>query len=138
MRKLVKLEKPDVLCIQEVKASKKDFPYDDVKALGFEYIALNSMAGYNGVAILSKLPLNDIEEFHWVGKKDARHVKAVLPGDIELHNIYVPAGGDVPDPIENISFAHKLTFMDDISEAWEKDAAMKKKKLRTLPTNPVI
>jgi exodeoxyribonuclease-3 len=39
--------------------------------------------------------------------------------DIEINNIYIPAGGDIPDPIINLSFAHKLCFMDDISEFFE-------------------
>jgi exodeoxyribonuclease-3 len=128
IEKLVALESPDVLCLQEVKAKEEDFPFDEVKAIGFEYVALNSMAGYNGVAILSKLPLSDIKKFDWVGKKDARHIKANI-GDVEIHNIYIPAGGDVPDALENLSFAHKLTFMDDISEAWEKDQSMHQKKV---------
>ena len=117
--KLVELENPDVVCVQEVKAKKEDFPFDEVRALGFEYIALYSMPGYNGVAILSKLPLSNVEEMDWVGKQDARHIKATILDDIELHNIYIPAGGNIPDPIENLAFAHKLTFIDDIAEHWE-------------------
>ena len=47
-----------------------------------------------------------------------------LPGGIELHNIYVPAGGDIPDPEANPKFAHKLQFLDELT-AWfaaERDA----------------
>ena len=40
-----------------------------------------------------------------------------LPGGVELHNIYVPAGGDIPDPAENPKFAHKLQFLDELT-AW--------------------
>src|SRR5690606_30795589 len=40
-----------------------------------------------------------------------------LPGGIELHNFYVPAGGDVPDPAVNPKFAHKLRFLDEAA-AW--------------------
>ena len=40
-----------------------------------------------------------------------------LPGGVELHNIYVPAGGDIPDPDANPKFAHKLQFLDELT-AW--------------------
>lgn len=60
---------------------------------------------------------------NWVGKEDARHIKASVFDDIEINDIYIPAGGDIPDPIVNLSFAHKLTFMDDISEWYEQHKA---------------
>ena len=130
LAQLVKLENPDILCLQEIKAKKEDFPFEEIKALGYPNIALYSIPGYNGVAILSKLPLEDIKTFDWVGKKDARHVCATIQGDIEIHNIYIPAGGDIPDPIENLAFAHKLAFVDDVAEALEKNAEkLKNKKL---------
>lgn len=118
LQKLAQKYAPDVICLQEVKAKEQDFPFADIKSLGYEYIALYSMPGYNGVAILSKQPLENIESKDWVGKSDARHIKACIK-DIEINNIYIPAGGDIPDPIENLSFAHKLCFMDDMSEYYE-------------------
>lgn len=123
LKKLVEQEQPDVVCLQEVKAKEEDFPFDEIKTLGYPHIALYGMAGYNGVCILSKTPLKDIEQKNWVGKKDARHICAKVFDDIEINNIYIPAGGDIPDPIENISFAHKLTFMDDVAEYWEQHLA---------------
>lgn len=128
--KLVKEHNPDVVCLQEVKAKKEDFPFGAIRKIGFEHIALYGMAGYNGVAILAKDELKNIEKMDWVGKKDARHIKACVFDDIEVNNIYIPAGGDVPDPIENLSFAHKLCFMDDISEYFEQNkATLKQKKI---------
>ena len=119
LKKLVDEQSPDIICLQEVKAKEEDFPFAAVKALGFGHIALYGMAGYNGVAILSSHELKDIAKVDWVGKHDARHIKAKVFDDIEINNIYIPAGGDVPDPIVNLSFAHKLCFMDDISEYLE-------------------
>ena len=119
LKKLVELENPDVICLQEVKAKEEDFPFSDIKSLGYSEIALYGMAGYNGVAILSKKPLKNKQKLNWVAKTDARHIKAEIFDDIEINNIYIPAGGDIPDPIINLSFAHKLTFMDDISEYYE-------------------
>ncbi len=118
LQHLVQIYSPEIICLQEVKAKKEDFPFAEVKSLGYEHIALYGMAGYNGVAVLSKSPLKEIEAKDWVGKHDARHIK-VMVGDIEINNIYIPAGGDIPDPLENISFAHKLCFMDDMSEYYE-------------------
>ena len=119
LKKFTAQENPDVVCIQEVKAKEEDFPFEDVRALGYPHIALYGMAGYNGVCILSKTPLKDVEQKNWVGKTDARHICARVFDDIEINNIYIPAGGDIPDPIANLSFAHKLTFMDDVAEWWE-------------------
>lgn len=113
---------PDIVCLQEVKAKDADFPFIDIEKIGFKHVALYGMSGYNGVAILSKYPLHDIEKKDWVGKSDARHIKAICQ-DIEINNIYIPAGGDVPDPIENLSFAHKLCFMDDMAEYYEQHLA---------------
>lgn len=114
---------PDVLCLQEVKAKAEDFPFEDIRKAGYEHIALYGMPGYNGVAILSKFPFLSQEKMDWVGKQDARHIKARLFDDIEINNIYIPAGGDIPDPVINLSFAHKLCFMDDMSEYYEQRKA---------------
>jgi exodeoxyribonuclease-3 len=121
LKKLAQLENPDIICVQEVKAKESDFPFADIEALGFPHIALYSQAGYNGVAILSKIPFNSTCEKNWVGKRDARHICVNILDDVEIHNIYIPSGGDIPDPIGNLSFAHKLAFMDDISEYFEKN-----------------
>ncbi len=108
-------QQPDVVCLQEVKAKEEDFPFDAVKAAGFEHIALYGMAGYNGVAILSRRPLKDIRRFDWAGKADARHISAVTDEGIEIHNIYIPAGGDLPDPEANPAFARKLQFIEALN-----------------------
>ena len=123
LKKLIELENPDIICLQEVKAKEEDFPFADIRAMGYPEIALYGMAGYNGVAILSKTPLKKPQPMNWVGKEDARHIKASVFDDIEINDIYIPAGGDIPDPIVNLSFAHKLTFMDDISEWYEQHKA---------------
>lgn len=112
-------ENPDIICLQEVKAKEEDFPFEEIRNLGFESIALYGMPGYNGVAILSRHELKETQKVDWVSKKDARHIRVSVFDDIEINDIYVPAGGDIPDPIINLSFAHKLCFMDDIAEWFE-------------------
>lgn len=117
LKRLIEEQSPDVICLQETKVVDDLFPADAVKALGYPHIAFHGMKGYNGVAILSRQPLEAVERLQWCGKQDCRHLSAVLPGDIELHNFYVPAGGDAPDPEENEKFAHKLAFLDEMN-AW--------------------
>ena len=88
---------PDVLCLQETKSQDEHFPAEAFRTLGYEQQAIRGQKSYNGVAILAKVPLAGISGEAWCGKQDCRHLLAVLPGDIELHNFYVPAGGDIPD-----------------------------------------
>ncbi len=107
---------PDIVCLQEIKVATEEFPHDDVAALGFGHRLVRGMKGYNGVAILSKVPITEGDSRDWCGREDARHMVAVLPGGAELHNFYVPSGGDVPDPAENDKFAHKLEFLAEMTD----------------------
>ncbi|HVO03126.1 MAG TPA: exodeoxyribonuclease III [Candidatus Cybelea sp.] len=129
LRRLVQQEQPDVLCLQEIKVEDALFPMIEVQALGFPHVLHHGMKGYNGVAILSKLPLKTRDPQDWCKKGDSRHGEVLLPGDVELHNFYVPAGGDEPDPALNPKFAHKLQFLDEMRDWFKsrtkpKDAIM--------------
>lgn len=118
----------DVLCLQETKAGDDVFPADAIAAMGMDHQLIRGMKNYNGVAILSRLPLKEGPTRDWCGKQDCRHVSAVLPGNIELHNFYVPAGGDEPDPKTNDKFAHKLAFVDEMA-SWFADMKQAKRVL---------
>ncbi len=120
LRNVVAALKPDVVCLQETKVPDELFPLDDVRALGFEHILFAGMKGYNGVAILSKAPLTPLDPHDWCEKGDCRHISAILPSGAELHNFYIPAGGDIPDPALNDKFAHKLRFVDELAD-WFRD-----------------
>jgi exodeoxyribonuclease-3 len=72
------------------------------------------MKGYNGVAILARIPFVEKHIHHRVGKQDCRHIASRFDG-FSLHNLYIPAGGDVPDPDVNEKFAHKLAFVDELT-----------------------
>lgn len=118
---------PDVICLQETKVVDDLFPADDIAAMGYPHQAIHGIKGYNGVAILSKLPLEHVETAEWCGKADGRHIYCRLTpaggrGDglppIEVHSLYVPAGGDVPDPLKNPKFAHKLDFITELTHWW--------------------
>jgi exodeoxyribonuclease-3 len=117
VRRLLEEQKPDVLCLQETKTPDDLFPRAEFEALGYRDMLVHGMKGYNGVAVLSRLPFGSATTQAWCARTDCRHAIVELPGGIELHNIYVPAGGDIPDPDENPKFAHKLQFLDELT-AW--------------------
>lgn len=125
VNKLAKLANADIVCLQEIKVVDELFPHDGLKSL-FPYRAVKGMKGYNGVAILSKLPIVEESRLQWCGKDDSRHisvtVKAGAAGKVEIHNFYIPAGGDEPDPKTNEKFAHKLKFMKEMAR-WGKKIA---------------
>ena len=122
LKKLIKAESPDIICLQETKTPDEFFPADDLRKAGYDHIHLHGMKGYNGVAILSRIPFRETFIHHRVGREDCRHV-AVSFAKFDLHNLYIPAGGDIPDPDENDKFAHKLGFVDEMSSWFKKNCA---------------
>ncbi len=110
-------EAPDILCLQETKSPVEKIPVEVFAALGYSHSVARGQKGYNGVATLSRVALEDAGQVDFCGKGDARHVAARLPGGAVLHNFYVPSGGDVADPEANPKFAHKLGFLDEMC-AW--------------------
>ncbi len=120
-------EAPDVLCLQEIKCVNDQFPGKALAAAGYAHQAVSGQAGYHGVAIVSKSPLKDVEVQNFCGKDDCRHIAATIMG-VRIHNFYVPAGGDIPDPDENDKFAHKLDFLKGLAEAFA-DAGAKRKEI---------
>jgi exodeoxyribonuclease III len=120
--KFIKAVRPDILCLQETKCPDDKFPLKRFKRLGYEAVALNGQKGYHGVVVLSRLPFERYDIQSFCGKTDCRHVSAVfgeragLRDPITVHNFYVPAGGDIPDPQLNPKFAHKLAFLDEMRD----------------------
>ena len=109
--------RPDVLCLQEIKCPDDRFPVKPFKGRGYRHILVNGQKGYHGVAIVSRLPFSATDKRGFCDKGDARHAAVAIPdgdGDILIHNFYVPAGGDEPDPVVNPKFAHKLAFLDEM------------------------
>ncbi len=114
---------PDILCLQEIKCQNEQFPAREFAAAGYPHQAVNGQKAYHGVATLSRLPLTDVAHKDLCNAGHARHVSCrVQYGDtpLEIHNFYVPAGGDVPDPSVNDKFRHKLDFLDEM-KAWFAD-----------------
>ena len=102
VQKYLKQAAPDVLCLQEIKCRDDQFPANDFMRLGYEHQAVYGFKGYHGVAILSKLPFRAIERFDIAGQAEGRCIIAHLHGkkfdDIAIASVYLPAGGDIPDP----------------------------------------
>src|SRR5271170_1507001 len=108
--KFIKAVRPDILCLQETKCPDDKFPLKRFKRLGYDNVALNGQKGYHGVVVLSRLPFERYSIQRFCGKSDCRHVSATFGGGaglrepITVHNFYVPAGGDIPDPKLNPKF----------------------------------
>ena len=113
--------KPDILCLQEIKCREELFPGEGFRELGYSHIAVSGQPGYHGVATLSKLPLESLPRESFCGTAEARHLgcAVVLPNGerLAVHNIYVPAGGDIPDPALNPKFKQKLAYLAALG-AW--------------------
>ena len=104
-------EGPDVLCLQECKSPVDKIPRERFTELGYTHMVARGQKGYNGVAILSKLPLEEAGALDHAGLGHARHIAARLENGVTIHNFYVPAGGDVPDREVNVKFGQKLDYL---------------------------
>jgi len=114
-------EAPDVLCLQECKSPVDKMPLDAFAALGYVHVAARGQKGYNGVAILSKLPLEDVGDMDFASLGHARHVAARLENGVVIHNFYVPAGGDLPDREKNAKFGQKLDYISEMRDWFHGD-----------------
>jgi exodeoxyribonuclease-3 len=119
---LLEATRPDILCLQETKCPNDKFPAAAFIKAGYDNFLLNGPTGRHGVAILARMPLKDEERRTWCGLDDGRHIAATADG-LRIHNFYVPAGGDEPDPDVNPKFAHKLRFLEEMAEALPGDRA---------------
>ncbi len=109
---------PDVVCLQETKVVDDAFPLKPLAERGFGHVHIWGQKSYNGVAILARRPFVRTGLVEWCGRRDCRHVFAELQGGVEVHSVYVPSGGDVPDAATNDKFAHKLQFLDEMAAWW--------------------
>ncbi len=102
---------PDVLCLQELKCIEAAFPREEVEALGYN-AAIHGQKGFNGVAILSKTPIEVTRGLPGdPADEHARYIEAVLPHDggvVRVASIYLPNG----NPPDTDKYAYKLAWMD--------------------------
>ena len=99
---------PDAVMLQELKCQDADFPALEVEALGYN-VAVHGQKTYNGVAILAKQPIEDVQVGLAGDPADdqARYIEATV-ADVRLCGLYLPNG----NPVESDKFAYKLAWMD--------------------------
>lgn len=116
---LLRERAPDVLCLQEIKCPEEFFPYQAFHDAGYGHIMISGQKGYHGVATISRLPIELAERRDFCAKGDCRHISTTFEVggmSVLLHNFYVPAGGDEPDPEINPKFRHKLDFIEEMRQ----------------------
>jgi len=104
--------KPDVACLQEIKTVDETFPQQAFEALGYN-CAVHGQKSYNGVAILSRRPMEDVTpRLHGDDADDhARYLEAVITGEkgvVRVASIYAPNGNPWPGP----KFDYKLAWLE--------------------------
>ncbi len=112
----LKEAKPDVVCLQELKCTDEAFPKEAFESLGYN-CAVHGQKTYNGVAILSKRPMEDVSPRLPGGDGDdhARYIEAVIPakqGVVRVASIYAPNG----NPIGTEKFQYKLGWMERLAK----------------------
>ena len=115
---------PDVIMFQEIKCTNDQFPRNAFTEAGYPHQAVHGQKGYHGVAIVSKFPLTDISSRVFCEIPESRHISALTDfghGPVTLHDFYIPAGGDEPDPEINPKFRHKLGFLAEL-KSWFGDS----------------
>jgi exodeoxyribonuclease-3 len=111
VEKFLRDHAPDILCLQETKVIDGDFPHSLFETLGYRHRLLNGQKMHHGVATLSRVPLTEERRLDWQDNGEARHIGARLDNGVLIENVYVPAGGDIPDPVANPKFDQKLKFI---------------------------
>ena len=105
----------DVLCLQETKVVNDSFPIKNILRMVIFLILMVYLLTMV-LQYYRKRGKRFMQKF--CQKEDGRHIQICL-GETSIHSIYVPAGGDNPDPSQNIKFKHKLDFLDEMHE-WTK------------------
>ena len=112
----IKDKNVDIICLQETKTPDEFFPSEEFKKVGMKHQYFRGENSYNGVAILSRFKLKNPNHINWCRKNDTRHISVKVGDKIELHNFYVPAGGDEPNLLTNQKFEHKISFLKEMSD----------------------
>ena len=105
--------RPDVVCLQEIKCQTEAFPSAEIEALGYN-VAVHGQKGFNGVALLSKRPFDEVKSGLPGDQEDvqSRYLEAVVSveggGVVRVASIYLPNG----NPPETEKYEYKIGWMD--------------------------
>ena len=115
---------PDVVCLQEIKTVDEGFPREEIEALGYN-VETHGQKTYNGVAILSKFPIEDATPRLPGDDEDeqARYLEAVISaesGPVRVASIYLPNGNPAPGP----KYDYKLAWMERLRRHAQKLLAL--------------
>ena len=115
---------PDIACLQEIKSIDENFPGEEIEALGYN-VETHGQKSFNGVAILSKLPFEEVNRRLPMGDdneevdEQARFIEGVFSVDgkpLRVVSLYLPNG----NPVDTEKFPYKLAWMKRL-EAWAKE-----------------
>ena len=113
IKEYIKKFSPDIIMIQEIKTPNETYPYEDIKSLKYENYVYGQKS-YNGVAIISKKKLNNIQTDIFKDKnKQSRIISAELKHknkNINLINIYTPNG----NPVDTEKYDYKIYWLDNL------------------------
>ena len=115
----------DLLLLQETKCTNEQFPLQEIVNMGFKDCIYDGEKSYNGVAIIAKRKIENKFSLK-LYNDDTRHI-ACFVDDVEIHNFYVPAGGDIPDIHLNKKYLHKLSYVKLMEEWFENNRNSKNK-----------
>src|SRR5258706_3622212 len=106
---------PDVVCLQEIKCTDEAFPATTFEDLGYN-CAVHGQKTYNGVAIVSRRPMEDVTPRLPGGDGDdhARYIEAIVPGEkgtVRVASVYAPNGS----PIGTDKFKYKLSWLERLT-----------------------
>ena len=114
-------QRPEVVCLQETKCEDPKFPREPLEDLGYQ-IATYGQRTYNGVAILSRIGLEDVTRGFDGDGEEARAISAIC-GDTMVLNLYVVNGQSVGAP----RYTHKLEWLDHLARHVEDHFPMDEK-----------
>ena len=123
--RFIKEQDIDVMCLQETKTEDQFFPIEDFIKNGISYHFFRGEKSFNGVAIISKIPIIKKSFENWCRFSDTRHISVILDNDLRIHNFYIPAGGDIPDIKVNRKFDHKIKFLNEMKDYFKKNIPTK-------------
>jgi exodeoxyribonuclease-3 len=118
--------KPDVVCLQETKLEDNNFPKAEIEAGGYQ-VAFSGQKTYNGVAILSKTPLLDMQAGIPGFEDDQKRVLAATVNDTRIVCVYIPNG----QSIDSDKYQYKLKWLNALT-GWLQDELTRHSRLALL------